>query len=80
MLNFEKYGCEQLKEIAIKQEKIFFNFLNLLDDVVLLINKDLTVEFLNEKAKEFFEIKSEGEIPLKYFFKDFELEQKKEGI
>jgi PAS domain S-box-containing protein len=80
MLNFEKYGCEQLKEIAIKQEKIFFNFLNLLDDVILLINKDLSVEFLNEKAKEFFEIKSEGEIPLKHIFKDFEFEQKKEAI
>uniref|UniRef100_A0A7C3NER7 PAS domain S-box protein n=1 Tax=candidate division WOR-3 bacterium TaxID=2052148 RepID=A0A7C3NER7_UNCW3 len=80
MLDFEKYDFEKLIDIAKKQEAIFYNFLNLIDDAILLVNKNFVVEFLNEKAKELFDIKNEGDIPLKHFFNDFELEQKKEAI
>lgn len=80
MLDFEKYDFEKLIDIAKKQEAIFYKFLNLIDDAILLVNKNFVVEFLNEKAKELFDIKNEGDIHLKHFFKDFELEQKKEAI
>ncbi len=80
MSDFEKYDYNELIKIAEKQQDQFYKFLNLLDEIVLIVDKDLQVEFLNSNAKDFFQITINDNIPLKHLFNSFEFEQKKEII